>query len=109
MAGQKVSEDEDKGSSCRHQGVLELLSCLGVGSMNEVGRRMVSALASKTGNPTIPAVPQIYMPLEDSYAKYCRHAFEATSPGGQVWLISTSGAFTLDLQEAPIILAAFFA
>jgi hypothetical protein len=38
MAGQKVSEDDDKESSCRHQGVLELLSCSGVGGMNEVSR-----------------------------------------------------------------------
>ena len=41
MAGQKVSEDDDKESSCRHQGVLELLSCSG---MNEVGRRVVSVV-----------------------------------------------------------------
>jgi hypothetical protein len=36
MVGQKVREDDDKGSSYRHQGVLELLGCSGVGGMNEV-------------------------------------------------------------------------
>ena len=44
MAGQKVSKDGDKESSCRHQGILELLRCSGVGSMNEVGRRVVSVV-----------------------------------------------------------------
>jgi len=44
MAGQKVSKDDDKESSCRHQGVLEVLSCSGVGGMNEVGRRGVSVV-----------------------------------------------------------------
>jgi len=44
MAGQKVSEDDGKGSSCRHQGVLEPLSSSEVGGMNEVGRRMVSVV-----------------------------------------------------------------
>ena len=60
MAGQKVSEDDDKELSCRHQGVLELLSCSGVGGMNEVGRRVVSvvgqldALADPTLNWMAP-------------------------------------------------------
>jgi hypothetical protein len=44
MAGQKVSEDDDKGSSCRDQDILELLSYSGVGGMNEVARRMVSVV-----------------------------------------------------------------
>ena len=44
MAGQKVGEVDDKESSCRHQGALELLSCSGVGGMNEVGRRVVSGV-----------------------------------------------------------------
>jgi hypothetical protein len=44
MAGQKVSEDDDKESSCSHQGGLALLSCSGVGGMNEVGRRLFSVV-----------------------------------------------------------------
>jgi hypothetical protein len=47
MAGQKVSEDDDKESSCRHQGVLELLGCSGVGGMSEVGGRVVSVVVGQ--------------------------------------------------------------
>jgi hypothetical protein len=41
MAGQKVIEDDDKGSSCRHQGRIGPAQLFRVGGVNEVGRRMV--------------------------------------------------------------------
>jgi hypothetical protein len=45
IVGQKVSEDDDKGSSNRHQGVLELFSCSEVSDINKVGRKMVSVIS----------------------------------------------------------------
>ena len=67
MAGQKVSEDDDKGSSCRHQGVLELLSCSGVGGMNEAGRRMVSVVGIPGCTP-FRLTTAIDIPLLDASA-----------------------------------------